>query len=305
MRNNVWRLLLTLPLLGSFMSTITLPRSFLSSAQLEALDGEFLFNETISDTTAEEVDDPLTFNTGSPANDYDFSCFTVAVTTPGLTRSNYSGGTLISPTYMVVATHSPGNGDGFYFKRKDTGVEEFRTRVDAVTIDGDLAIIKLNAPITTIQPAVVLADISNISGKLALGMEPNRHLRLCVLGWGASTGGATPIDNTYEEIYSGRNTVLNGDPPNNNESGKPVFVPVAGRMALAVTAITGGIDATDWKFLFGPNISHYITEINAYLAGSSESLTVVEFAPIRDGGGVQASVSSSIQSQIASYGEDD
>jgi hypothetical protein len=262
--------------------TINLDPEFLTTEQLEALDQEQLFTDSISQSVQANMPSPLTFDTESPAYAYDFAFFTVAVkTSASFTRSNYSGAVLISPSRALVASHTPGDGGSYVWKRKDTGAEETRTRVDAENVSfagTDLSVIKLNSPITTITPVAIMANVDHISGRYGFVIDVDRHLRLSATSWGASTAGWTPITNARADACFGRD-VADGDSITGNESGKPGVVIVDGRPVLVMTGVRGSATAGDWRWLVGQNASHYLEELQEILDedGLGEELTLVEF----------------------------
>lgn len=230
---------------------------------LSELDGLFVILDPPSDSVGSGGGEvmpgpPVEWNPASPVRDYDWSFFTVAADGGAQVRYSGRGATLIAPSFAVCAHHARGSGT-FYWVPYAGGAEVSRTStmtegVDYWNIEGDLGLIKLNAPVTTVAPIPILADSAKASGRNALAIEMDRHLNLLLLGSFSNASAAVAWSFTSADQIEG------------GDSGKPVFVIVNGTPVLVVSAI---LDTNG-----GPNASHYIDEIQAILDASGEELTL-------------------------------
>ena len=239
-------------------------------ADVADFDQETLFNEAIGDNGAgEEMPSPTTWNTDSPVGDIDWSAFTLAVDAAGINRSNRAGATLISPNYVVLAQHAPGDNTGHTWMRPD-GTEITRTLGETIDVDywefsgSDLAIAKLSAPINDITPMPMLLDSSKIAGLGCLVLEMDRHLNAYVVPSDLDNSDASV--NVYQD--PGTDYIESGD------SGKPVTIIIDDTAVMVMTAMfASSIDGSRYIGL-GPNASYFIDEMFAITSEDGESPTV-------------------------------
>ena len=246
------------------MAAITLTSVLID---LAPLDGLRIVNEAMSDsagaaTGGEAVPDPLTWNTTAPVGNYDYSCIAIGMdgtnpnTLASQTRFSGRGAVKISDHWALVADHAQGL--GAWWQDSD-GNEYNRTWDSVANIDGgDLSIAHFATALPEIPNAVVCSDVSQLAGQYALALEMDRHLNRVLL--------ASDLDNADASVTW---TATTADVLEGGDSGKPVFVPFGGRIVClgAIFTTTGA-----------PNVSKYITDINAELAGDSEALTVATLA---------------------------
>lgn len=226
---------------------------------------------------------PVAWNESSPVRDYRWDYFTVAVDgSDGVNpqvRYSGRGATLISPSYAVCAHHARGSGLGFYWVPYAGGSEVKRTStltngVDywLIDINFDLGLIKLNSPITTIDPIPVLVDSSHAAGQPCVAIEMDRHLNRMVV--------SPTTSNTLGDVSINRPGDAPADAIEGGDSGKPVVSFIDGEPVLIVSAMEfGGSSSAS-----GPNPSRFIDEINAILAGSGEELTLWDVTASSNGG---------------------
>lgn len=216
-----------------------------------AADGLDVFDETIGDGASDLVPYPLTFNT-SLAERYRAPWFCVASEFSGTvsrTTAAYSacGATLLSPLHVLMAGHcSP---TGLYFKDVN-GTEHYRTIAASTTVASDVVLARLSSAITTISPVGVLANGSAVVGKYGGVLEAGRFITRVLF-------------TEVEEFWSVTASVVE-----TGDSGHPVFA-INGTTPLFI-GMVNGVGATD----VGQSIHWIIDDINAVLAGYSESLTV-------------------------------
>jgi hypothetical protein len=226
--------------------------------------GLFLFNEEIGDDGAgEEMPSPLTWNTASPVGDVDWSAFTVAVDAAGINRSNRAGCALVSPNYCVYATHANGDETGYTWMTP-AGVEVTRTFSATNNLGNDLTLAKLSAVINNIDPMPIVVNSATLAGRYGLAIEMDRHLNRFQI--------PASLDNGDESCQVTRTEASDG--LESGDSGKPFVILINGVAALVVTAFTSASPGGPPFTATGPNASHYITAINAILAGDGESLTL-------------------------------
>jgi hypothetical protein len=246
------------------------------------LDGLFIVNETISDNPASPaVPFPVTWNPAVSA--FDFSPFTVCVTTgvsiPGsVPRSASSGAVLISPSFALVAAHVPGTGQSYVWMEPD-GDEVERSRVgpaELVPAAGvDAAIIRLNAPVTTIEPAAILTDSAAIGGELVACIEHDRHINVMTIG---RTPGSSEISNgdLFSVVWR---PAIDGDAIEGGDSGKTCFAFIDGAAVVVLSnfSVAGTSGANVWGD--GSNPSACLAQIAAIVQAGGETLTLVDSAP--------------------------
>lgn len=254
-----------------------------------------LINEAVGDAGAgEEMPDPSTWETDSPVGDADWSAFTLAVDAAGINRSNRAGATLISPNYVVLAAHAPGDGTGHTWMTP-AGVEVTRTLGTTPDVDywelgtGDLAIAKLSAPINNITPMPMILDCSKVAGRDALCIEMDRHLNVFTV--------PETLDNTDEDCTVSHSRASDG--LESGDSGKPCVIIIDGTPVMVITAMytasPGGPPFTGT----GPNASYFIDEIFAITAEDGESPTVWDLRS-GDDGAVSGNPGSSPTGQVTS-----
>lgn len=252
------------------MPTIAVSGTF---SNLSGFDGQFIILDPPSDSPGAGGGEvmpgpPVEWNPASPAGDVDWSFFTVAVDgSDGVNpqvRFSGRGATLVSPSFAVCAHHARGSGLGYYWTPHAGGAEVKRTctltdGVDYWNVDDDVGLIKLNAPITSVAPIPILANSAAAAGQPCVAIEMDRHLnRMAVT---ASIANSQVSTSTFR---------ASGDAIEGGDSGKPVVCLIDGDPVLIITAIESG-SATS---AFGPNASHFISEINVILAASGEELTL-------------------------------
>jgi hypothetical protein len=249
---------------------------------VSALDGVFIVNETISDNPASPaVPFPVTWNPAVSA--FDFSPFTVCVTTgvsiPGsVPRSASSGAVLISPSFALVAHHVPGTGESYVWMRPD-GVEVERSRVGPVQLvpaaGVDAAIIRLNVPVTTIEPAAILTDSAAIGGELVACIEHDRHINVMTLGRAPGFSAITN-DDLFSVVWR---PAVDGDAIEGGDSGKTCFAFIDGAPVVVLSnfSVAGTSGANVWGD--GSNPSACLAQIAAIVQAGGETLTLVDSAP--------------------------
>ena len=229
-----------------------------------------LINEAVGDAGAgEEMPAPSTWETDSPVGDIDWSAFTLAVDAATINRSNRAGATLISPNYVVLAAHAPGDNTGHTWMTP-AGAEVTRTLGETLDVDywefsgSDLAVAKLSAPINNITPMPMILDSSKVAGRGCLVLEMDRHLNAYVIPEDLDNTDASV--NVYQD--PGTDYIESGD------SGKPVTIIIDDTAVMVMTAMfASSIDGSRYIGL-GPNASHFIDEIFAITAEDGESPTV-------------------------------
>lgn len=224
----------------------------------------------------------------------------------GIGRSGVGSGlwgTLISPSFMVTATHFAISGEVTFFANNDpNGVKELRNVVSSTSLkmDGqtnvsDLTLVRLNAPVTNVDFFPILANpnvgdelfVFGLSNDLTHGVQANVRVGKNNIteilpafshpALGSSVGDVFVYD--YDPINGQGNNearVQGGD------SGGPSFVIVDGKPALVgvhwftYTAGSGQPPGSGDTL-----VSSFIDEINAAitLAGSAESVTMITAVP--------------------------
>lgn len=251
------------------MPNITLTGQF---PNLSALDGLFLINNPPSDSAGAgggEVipDDPAVWASG-PQRNYDWSPFSIAGDGVGQTRFTGRGCTKLSDHWGVVAYHA--KGIGAWWLDPAGGVEYQRTWDSDVNIDQDLGLVRWATALPQIPNAVVLADSSQVAARPVVAIEMDRHLNATR----TVSALANSNDTVNVQITGPTGTV---DFIEGGDSGKPICFPFAGRLvvlAAIFNASSGGAGGQDVANADGPNLAHYITEINAQLAVDGEALTL-------------------------------
>ena len=254
-----------------------------------------LINEAVGDAGAgEEMPAPSTWETDSPVGDVDWSAFTLAVDAAGINRSNRAGATLISPNYVVLAAHAPGDNTGHTWMTP-AGAEVTRTLGSTPDVDywelgtGDLAVAKLSSPINNITPMPLILDCSKVAGRDALCIEMDRHLNVFTI--------PTTLDNTDEDCTVSHSRASDG--LESGDSGKPCVIIIDDTPVMVITAMytasPGGQPFTGT----GPNASHFIDEIFAITSEDGESPTVWDLRS-GDDGAVSGNPGSSPMGQVTS-----
>lgn len=224
-------------------------------------DGKFIISDhTVSDGAEQAMPSPVAWDIGSPQAGIDWSWHATAVTTGGQARSNESGLTLVAPSFGIAAAHATGNGTKFEFTRPNGALETRTSSLVANTtmwdLGGDLRLVKLNAPITTITPIPIVDDCSTLAGRTALAIELNRHLSLHPLDAGTENANLRVLyGNTNSDIIEG------------GDSGHALVVLVGGR-AVLVGAFYSAIS------VYSP--SHFIKEMQAIIQAAGENLTIAK-----------------------------
>ena len=154
------------------MATTTI---YANADDLEPYDQLFLWNESQSDSPLVTHTYPVTFNTAIPSW-LRMHFFPAATAFNGDTdRSTQSygscGATLISPSYVLMATHCKPT--RVWYKQAN-GTEITRDITTSTDIENDLSVGKLDTPVTTIDPVYVLLDSSVAAGRKAILTETNR-----------------------------------------------------------------------------------------------------------------------------------
>jgi hypothetical protein len=232
---------------------------------ISGLDQLRIVNESISDVqSVQAVPDPVTWNT-AVTDDFDWSPFTVCCSTweygnPGVTllRSAGSGFTLISPSWAAGNDHVPSTGEQLTWMEPD-GDEVTRSVVQSIPIvDSDFRLVRLSAPITTIEPASLLTDAADVDGELIACLEHDRHINVMTVD--SLTG------NRFIQVGS---PLTPGDGLEGGDSGKIGVEFIDGHMVL----VCGWSTATT-----GWNIAHpeLLATIRGYVEASGEELTFVD-----------------------------
>jgi len=250
---------------------------------LEPYDQLFLWNESQSDSPLVTHTYPVTFNTAIPSW-LRMHFFPAATAFNGDTdRSTQSygscGATLISPSYVLMATHCKPT--RVWYKQAN-GTEITRDITTSTDIENDLSVGKLDTPVTTIDPAYVLLDSSVAAGRKAILTETNRMFVVYDVRSDHSNSEDFPQMERVEPVDIPAVALESGD------SGHPFVIYFNQLPAL----VTGGLFGTgagpfNGQYLYtaqGPNPSHYITEINAYLALGGEELSLLDVRFVQAGG---------------------
>jgi hypothetical protein len=229
-----------------------------------------LINEAVGDAGAgEEMPNPSTWETDSPVGDVDWSAFTLAVDAATINRSNRAGATLISPNYVVLAAHAPGDNTGHTWMTS-AGAEVTRTLGSTPDVDywelgpNDLAIAKLSAPINNITPMPMILDCSKVAGLDGLAIEMDRRLNAFTI--------PESLDNTDEDCVISHSRASDG--LESGDSGKPFVIIVDDTAVMVITAVYSASPGGPPFTASGPNASHFIDEIFAITAEDGESPTV-------------------------------
>jgi hypothetical protein len=229
-----------------------------------------LINEAVGDAGAgEEMPAPSTWETDSPVGDIDWSAFTLAVDAAAINRSNRAGATLISPNYVVLAAHAPGDNTGHTWMTP-AGAEVTRTLGSTPDVDywelgtGDLAVAKLSAAINNITPMPMILDSSKVAGRDALCIEMDRHLNVFTI--------PETLDNTDEDCTVSHSRASDG--LESGDSGKPCVIIIDDTPVMVITAMYSASPGGPPFTGTGPNASHFIDEIFGITAEDGESPTV-------------------------------
>jgi len=254
---------------------------------IEPYDQLFLWNESQSDSPVVTHTFPVTFNTAIPSW-LRMHFFPAATAFNGDTdRSTQSygscGATLISPSYVLMATHCKPT--RVWYKQAN-GTEITRDITTSTDIENDLSVGKLDTPVTTIDPAYVLLDSSVAAGRKAILTETNRMFVVYDVRSDHSNSEDFPQMERVEPVDIPAVALESGD------SGHPFVIYFNQLPAL----VTGGLFGTgagpfNGQYLYtaqGPNPSHYITEINAYLALGGEELSLLDVRFVQAGGVAQS-----------------
>ncbi len=264
------------------MPTIQVNGAF---GDLSNLDGLFIILDPPSDSPGAGGGEvmpgpPVEWNPASPVSNVDWSFFTVAADGAAQIRYSGRGATLVSPSYAVCAHHARGSG-GFHFLQPN-GVEISRTStmtqgVDYWNIAGDLGLIKLNTPVTTIDPIPIFLDCSVAAGKPCVAIEMDRHLNRMVVLYTL-----TNSESVVDISRSGPTGTVDG--LEGGDSGKPAVCLVNGSPVLVMTALfgtsSGSAGGIDFKGGGGPNPSFYIAAMQAILDADDEELTLWDVSPV-------------------------
>lgn len=224
-----------------------------SLADLASFNGKFLL-------------DGDEWNDEAPQNTVDWSWMATSA----------GGGSLIAPSFAVTALHVGVTSLTFI---TPSNQEEARTVAESWDIHRDLRLVRLNAPITTIEPIAIFADSRVLVGQEVLAIEDDHHLNVMIVSDNHSNAIGTLLTPTSEDIIEG------------GDSGHPAVAVLGVRPILAMTAF--------FSHLGGPNPSTYIAEFAAILALYGEQLSLVTPLPgradsIRDRNGNQISAGGQI-----------
>lgn len=245
------------------MPNITLYGSFRTLAEL---DGLFILQDPPADNNGgsggEAVIQPVAWNATAPLDQYDFSSFTVAA--DGVGQEHYSGrgASKITDNAAVVAWHARGIG-GWWFD----GTTEYQRLWDAQTQIGssDLGVVTWTTPLPEIPNLPVLANSRQAAGKDVAVIELDRHVN--VMQVDATT-------NNSKDAASFTRTPVGSDDLEAGDSGKAVLLFVGDQPILLCQVENGGTAGS------GPNLSHFIDDVNAALGGDALTVaTVVAGAP--------------------------
>lgn len=227
------------------------------------------FYSAINDTTH-----TYTRNTSLFAADVDFTCVPAL---SGAINSAQTMGVLVAPDIMIQANHSHPSGTMYFVKNDNTTVS--RTITSGMNIAGtDIYVAKLDSAVPAgITPCKVFSSTAftnKVSSTSIAYLQPpvvytNQHrvLRVGKISYGVNTPFSQQINivrgsGTYSDWY----TV-----PCCGDSGSPAFALINGE------AIVLGVWYTASSV---PNLSGYITQINAAMAtlGSSNTLSTVSLS---------------------------
>lgn len=209
--------------------------------------GKYLFEQ--HDLTTNP--NPIFKTTSSPIADVDFNCFALGELRFGSLTHSYAP-TLISPNYAMHAYHVSGNGTYYW---QDANGNEI-TRTCSLELNktcwnpyGDLLIVKLNTPVTGIQPARFIFDAAEFAGRQALWANNSWKLNIVnIVSYFSNAQAATTWTQSVDT------------------SSKPIFglvnrIPVV--LALAHTANSG------------PSPYNNLSGIQAILASGGDNLSIV------------------------------
>jgi hypothetical protein len=280
-QGSFWTELSTIPgVLQVHDPTTVASGSNVSAVQdLDALRGLYVFTDhTILDDNNQDMPDPPVWDESGAQADIDFGFMAVSASVGEFTRCNAKCPTLISPSFAVGAAHYQWQGDQCEFMQPDgTIVTRSCTRVlnETIWFPGnefdDLVVYKLNSPVTTVAPAAILSDISDLEGEMALDIELDRHLT----GYIVTDEGASDTLGDAPSVYL---LPVSADVVDPGDSGTPVFTVISG-----VNVLLGCVNGA---YLLGenvPNLSFFLPELATIVATGGESLTVVTL--VAGGGG--------------------
>lgn len=273
------------------MPSITLRGNF---TDLTSWDGQFIFNEgpQIDDDPSDHsaMPSPLTWTTGFAPYWSFFSC--ACDNWPGgppLTeRSNYNGASLITPIHCVVANHSPpqsdADGNGTVFFLQADGTEISREIVNRQNIEGDLTVITLDSAITTIDPVAIAIDSSQFGNCQVAVLEKDRHINAMRVARGGSDEHFSAELPQGQPLSNDRSLALAWRPNSDDaleggDSGKPIVAVFAGTPILLCALFNAATANSVEQYGYGPNLSHYISELSTLVEADGEELTLATLLP--------------------------
>ncbi len=234
-----------------------------------------------------EMPNPPVWDKSGAQADIDFSFYASSAQIGSFyTRSQFQCPTLISPSFVVEAAHVrplvPNTGGRVEFMQQD-GTLVARNWGPPVVGENiwfpganegnDIVIYKLDAPITTITPAAILANIVGLDHQMAIDIELDRHFS----GYIITNDGTTTSIADATSVYLVPTT---SDIIEKGDSGSPVFVVIGGH-----SIVLGCVNGPHQQGFTVPNLSLFLPEITTILAIAGESPTVVRyrapFAPPR------------------------
>lgn len=265
------------------------PRGFGTLANTTAFNGQFIFNEAISDTLNEPMPSPLTLNTQTPVSQLDTSWFFTGT----------DGGTIyglglckIADLFGLMGVHGALAVGQLCSFRASSGTVYTRTIAAVYPLGGNgyLAIAKFDSPLPQIPNVPILADSALVDNLYLLALELDRHWNRLQVQSG--------LDNSDLSV-----SLLDpsGDVIEGGDSGKPagpVFLSGSTyQFAVALAAFytsSGGVAA-------GPNASHGLNEIADVLAYSGEAPVLAVRGATDDSPSISQPIRSSIKRSIRSF----
>lgn len=217
-----------------------------------------LAGPVISDVSEQAMPVPPLRNTGLPQVNVDWGFHAVSCSTGSQLRSNETGLCLVTPSFCIAAQHDTTDGRRIEFLQPDNTVvvcsSSMINNVSYWDLGGDFRLIKLDAPVTTIQPIPIVEDIAVLASRIAIAIELDRHLSLHNLDSASQNGNA---EVTFHDVDS--------DHIEGGDSGHALVVLIDGRPVLIGAFHTAGLVASP---------SHYIKEMQLIIQAAGENLTI-------------------------------
>ncbi len=256
---------------------------------LTAFDGLFIIDDhTVSDSISQAMPDPVAWESDSPQSAVDFSFHAVAA---GSGRTNTSGATAISASFCVVAKHAAPTVSVEF--NTLAGVKTTRSIDTYWDIIGDLRVIKLSSTLPAgVMRAKFFRNSSQMAGRQCLAIECNRHLSRHTVSESLSNSVATILleAETVDVIEGG-------------DSGHAVFLLVGGVPVLVIGGFSAATPGNGTSS--GVNVAMFFAEIQAILAASGESLTLVNLTSGTPSGAILSAINSPIRSAIGNPSDDE